>query len=806
MTTKWRIGALMRDPLTQQERWEIYDILGGHRRSGMGIVYVVYDHELHEPFALKTFQDEIFARDPSTAERFRREAVVWVNLDVHQNVTRARFIEQFEGKPYIALEYVSGGDLSEWIGTPRLIDDLPQVLSFAIQFCDGMSHVLSKGIKSHRDIKPQNCLITDNNMLKVTDFGLASVLDDVPVLEESNEGASNLRGLGLHLSQTGKGKGTPFYMAPEQFDDAKHVDVRADIYSFGVMLYEMITGELPFTGRTWDELKRQHKTEPPPAFKNSTEELKIIVEKCLAKDANERFGNFNEIRGRLAHLYLRLTREPPPQVAAGAELDRIGLINKAVSLSRIWRYKEALACCERAIELDRLDADVWALKGLLLDALKRGEEAIAYCDHALTLDPRCEQAFYVKGVAFTKLGLADECIASYDHALEINPHNILTWVYKSYALREFGRLEEALVADERVVELSPRLADAWRNKGLTLEDLKRLEEALTCYNKALELNPHFDEAWISKGKVLRDLERPEEALECYDLAIKQNPHLAGAWSGKGVMLMDLKQDNEALACFNQALRIDRRYQQAWLNKGVLLGKFNLFDEAFECLEEAERLGHSKAAEALIYFRRRHAELKAAGVPAGSDEGEEWFRKAVALARAGDWQESIDCFERALKINPRDVQSWFGKGISLVQLERRKEALECFDRAIEINPLKWDVWTSKGLVLNQLGRMMEALDCYDNALELNSRDEQLWTHRGESSERLGRFEEALDCFTNALEINPDYGRALYNKGAALVNGFQRCQEALSYLERAQQSGFSEAAEAITKLRRALRQKR
>jgi tetratricopeptide (TPR) repeat protein len=806
MSTKWRIGDLMRDPLTQQERWEIYDILGGHRRSGMGIVYVVYDHQLHEPFALKTFQDEIFARDPSTAERFRREATAWVNLDVHQNVTRARFIEQFDGKPYIALEYVSGGDLSQWIGTPGLTEDLPQVLSFAIQFCDGMSHVLSKGIKSHRDIKPQNCLITDNNTLKVTDFGLASVLDDVSVSGESDEGAANPRGPGLHLSQTGKGKGTPFYMAPEQFDDAKHVDVRADIYSFGVMLYEMITGKLPFTGRTWDVLKQQHKTEPPPTFKNSTAELKIIVEKCLAKDANERFGNFDEIRGRLAHLYVRLTRAPPPQAVVGAELDRVGLINKAVSLSRIWRYKEALACCEAAIELDRRDADAWALKGLLLDALKRGEEAVACCDHAITLDPLCEQAFYIKGVACMKLGRADECIASYDRALEINPHKIITWVYKSHALKEFGRLEEALVADERFVELSPRLADAWRNKGITLEGLKRLEEALTCYDKALELNPHFDQAWISKGKILRDLERSEEALECYDLAIKQNPYLADAWSGKGVMLMDLKRDNEALACFNQALRIDRGHQQAWLNKGVLLGTFKLFDEAFACLEEAERLGHPKAAEALTYFRRRHAELKSAELPAGGEEGEEWFRKAVALARVGDWQESIDCFEHALKINPHDVQSWFGEGISLVQLERRKEALECFDRALEINPLMWDVWTSKGLVLNQLGRTREALDCYDNALELNSRDEQLWTYRGEASNHLGLVEEALDCFTNALEINPDSGRALYNKGAVLVNGFQRYQEALFYLERAQQSGFPGAAEAIAELRRALRQKR
>ena len=166
MAREWLDGS--------QKRWEIGKILGG----GMGRVYIVYDHEWRDALAAKTFQDELFQRNPMVAERFTQEALAWTNLDRHENIAEARWVENIQGKPFLFLEYVSGGDLSDWIGTPRLSEDLPQVLRFAVQFCDGMSHALLKGIQAHRDIKPANCLITEGHTLKVTDFGLAKVFDE----------------------------------------------------------------------------------------------------------------------------------------------------------------------------------------------------------------------------------------------------------------------------------------------------------------------------------------------------------------------------------------------------------------------------------------------------------------------------------------------------------------------------------------------------------------------------------------------------------------------------------------------------
>src|SRR5713226_5918094 len=109
MPTTWQVGDQI------QNRWQVYDI----KRGGMGIVYIVYDHRDHHACALKTFQDEIFTLHPVIADRFTQEALTWISLDFQQNIVEAGFVEKIEGKPFLILEYVDGGDLSSWINTPR---------------------------------------------------------------------------------------------------------------------------------------------------------------------------------------------------------------------------------------------------------------------------------------------------------------------------------------------------------------------------------------------------------------------------------------------------------------------------------------------------------------------------------------------------------------------------------------------------------------------------------------------------------------------------------------------------------------
>lgn len=349
MAIEWQIGERIKN------RWEVYKILKG----GMGVVYLVYDHEHHNVYAAKTFREEFFASSPAIIERFVQEAHAWINLDFHQNVTKARFVNTIAGKPYLFLEYISGGDLSHWIGTRRLTSDLAQVLRFAVQFCDGMVHALSKGIEAHRDIKPQNCLITEDTLLKITDFGLAKV-----------QTISSLRGTCA---------GTPEYMAPEQWDDFEKADERSDIYSFGAMLYEMLSSTPPFGRRprvAISELQQRHVIKKPPELSSHPKSLQKLLNTCLAKDQTNRFANFTDLREELRQIYKELTGQHVPIPDSGPTLTVSDLITKGSSLGALGKHYEELACYQQAIELDRNEWRAWTNKGTSLAELGELDQAL----------------------------------------------------------------------------------------------------------------------------------------------------------------------------------------------------------------------------------------------------------------------------------------------------------------------------------------------------------------------------------------------------------------------------------------------
>lgn len=241
MATNWRVG----DYILKDNR--VYAILQG----GLGVVYVVFNEKHRRPYAVKTFRDEALELDPEIPDRFMKEALTWINLGAHPHMTSAVLVENMGLKPLLFLEYVEGGDAGRWVGSDYLKGMQWRLVRLAVQFCDGMNHALARGLKAHRDIKPQNCLITPYGKLKVTDFGLAKAFDDLPA--------------------AGARAGTPAYMAPEQFRDPGLADIRADVYSFGVTLHQMLAGNLPFRGTSWADLEEQQRTRPARHYKISAE-------------------------------------------------------------------------------------------------------------------------------------------------------------------------------------------------------------------------------------------------------------------------------------------------------------------------------------------------------------------------------------------------------------------------------------------------------------------------------------------------------------------------------------------------------
>ncbi|MCI0411328.1 serine/threonine-protein kinase [bacterium] len=510
------------------------------RRGGMGLVYIVEDlaslrQDIILRIAFKTFQAR-YLWDENAIERFEREALNWVGLGQHPNIVHALLVQRIEAKPFIWLEFVDGESLAELLDNRRMSYD--ELIGLALQFCGGMRYAYEKHGVIHRDIKPGNIMIRKDGALKITDFGLSKIQTELAAQTTSREG-TNLNPdemqtqSNVYVTGSGMCVGTPAYLAPEAITNPAGVDTHADIYSFGIVLYEMLAGRRPFAG---PHILEQHLIAQPLPLKSIDPEipeaLDRIVQTCLQKSPSQRFSSFAELERALLEV------SPfghAPSSATYAVGEKEQSFFQGFSFMELGKMEDAIRCFREVIQMDANYDEAYNNIGVCLGDLNRFEEAASHFEKAISLRAEYAEAWANLGGTYQRL----------------------------------GRYEEGLRACNRAILLKPDWAEAYSNKGMNLLGLGQFEEAQSAFDSAVQADRKYWKAYVNAGTMLAREGRLSEALIFFEKALAISPREADVLALAAACLIDAGRRAEAEVYLSKALTVDPKNEMAKQLKRIL---------------------------------------------------------------------------------------------------------------------------------------------------------------------------------------------------------------------------------------------
>jgi serine/threonine protein kinase/Tfp pilus assembly protein PilF len=691
-----------------------YDILGPLGSGGMGEVYRARDPRLGRDIAIKVLP-AAFSTDPDRLRRFEQEARAAAALN-HPNIVTIHSVEEASGIRFLTMELVEGTSLSDLIPKDGL--PLDRLLNIAIPLADAISAAHQTGI-THRDLKPANVMVTPDGRVKVLDFGLAKLRETSPV----EPAVSALPTMAL--TREGRIVGTVTYMSPEQAE-GKPVDHRSDIFSLGVLLYEMATGARPFTGDTSVSVLSSIIKDTPRSVTELKpvlpRDLSRIIKRCLAKDPEYRYQSAKDLRNDLRELQqdsdgseLQVSRasrvDPgtPVGVATGhrtarrATIGALVLLAVALVLGRLWFTR--------------------ASTGGAIDSLA----VLPFVN--IGADPNTE---------YLSEGITENLINSLSQlpTLRVVPRSTV-FRYKGRELdfQKIGReLTVRAVLTGRVVQrgdtlnIQTDLVDVTSDSQLwghqytrTLADLITVQEEIaTAVSDKLRLRPTPDEQ-------KRLTKRSTENAEAHQLYLKGQYY----WNRRTGQTL-----RQATEYFQQAIDKDPGYGLAWagLADGYALYGFNGAG--------SPRDAAPRAKEAALRALRIDDTLAEAHTALG----------VIKLVYDWDWSGAEREFKRAIELNPRDGSSHMRYGGYFEDLGRMDDAIAEHKRAQEIEPLSLIIGAVAGRIFYHARQYDRAIGELGKNLELDPNFAQTHLYLGLAREQQARYVDAIAELHKGLTLS------------------------------------------------------